>query len=181
VKHAAAILFLLLSLLSGGTAEAQQRRSTQQQTPLTAIVFLAVDCPISQKYTGELVQIDSIFDAMVNVQGILPGNVKQEEVDQFKAEYNITFPLIVDRDFLWVKKYSATTTPEVFLVDRQGSLHYQGAIDNWFFDLGKYRQQITEHYLIDAIRAVLEGREPIISRTESVGCVIQQPSSKKIN
>lgn len=175
MRNFIAISCFLVSLLSGRVSVAQP----MQEKALTAIVFLSVDCPISQKYVGELIRIDSLFSSKVSIKGILPGNVKKEEVDNFIQEYRIDFPITVDRDFLWVKKYKATATPEVFLLNNNDHVYYQGAIDNWFFDLGKYRQQITEHYLIDAINAVLEGHEPAISHTESVGCIIQQPSSKK--
>lgn len=183
VKFSAIALVVLIScLFSGSNLLAQnsvESSKTNSEKSLTAIVFLAVDCPISQKYVGELKHIDSLFQSAVTIKGILPGKLKQEEVDQFINEYNIDFPIAVDREYEMVKKYNATITPEVFLIDNQNHIHYQGAIDNWFFDLGKYRQQITQHYLIDAIHAALEGKSPTISKTESVGCIIQRPSSKK--
>lgn len=183
MKYLAVAVALLFGTLASYNVWAQHNNknseATQHVQSLTAIVFLATDCPISQKYIGELKNIDSLFQAKVSVKGIIPGKVKQKEIDQFISEYQIDFPVVTDADYTLVKKYHATITPEVFLVNDRNHIYYQGAIDNWFFDLGKYRQHITEHYLIDAINAVLEGQSLVVKRTESVGCVIQYPSTKK--
>lgn len=137
-------------------------------------VFLALDCPISQKYIGELKQIDSVYRMQgVQVKAVIPGGVSQTEIDNFWNEYSIGFPAIADPDFQWVRKFSARVTPEVFLTDINQQVFYRGAIDDWFFDLGKYRQRVTQHYLRDAIEAVRHHKIPGIRETEAVGCPIQ--------
>jgi hypothetical protein len=168
-------------MISWHTTAAQQRtlRDTHTQGPtdsLTVWVFLAVDCPISQKYISELRRIDSIYTGhKLRVRGIVPGKVNPNEVKTFVDEYAIKFPVSIDRDFTDVRRFHATVTPEAILVGRQGQVLYQGAIDNWFFDLGKYRQRVTEHYLQDAIDEVLQGKMPAVRKTEAVGCIIQTP------
>lgn len=178
MKYLAIVVALLSTLASYNVRAQRSNDAAPSRQPLTAVIFLATDCPISQKYIGELKNIDSLFHDKISVKGIIPGKVKQEEIVQFIREYQIDFPVITDADYTWVKKYHATITPEVFLVNDQNHIYYQGAIDNWFFDLGKYRQHITEHYLIDAIHAVLEGHTPVVKKTESVGCPIQTVSKK---
>lgn len=181
MKYLAVIVALLCGVLMSYNVKAQRTDSKAIDTEesLTAVVFLATDCPISQKYIGELKHIDSLFHTKISIKGVIPGNVKQEEIDQFISEYQINFPVVTDTEYKLVKKYRATITPEVFLINDRNHIYYQGAIDNWFFDLGKYRQHITEHYLIDAIKAVLEGQSPVVKKTESVGCPIQKTVSKK--
>lgn len=120
--------------------------------------------------------MDSVYAVhKLRVRGIVPGKVNPNEVKTFVEEYAIKFPVSIDRDFTDVRRFQATITPEAILIDRQGQVLYQGAIDNWFFDLGKYRQRVTEHYLQDAIDAALHGKTPIIRKTEAVGCIIQTP------
>ena len=181
MKYLAVVVALLCGVVASYNVKAQRTdsKATQADQPLTAVVFLATDCPISQKYIGELKHIDSLFHTKVSIKGVVPGNIKQDEIDQFISEYQINFPVVTDADYKLVKKYRATITPEVFLINDRNHIYYQGAIDNWFFDLGKYRQHITEHYLIDAIKAVLEGQSPVVKKTESVGCPIQKTVSKK--
>lgn len=166
----------------GGDIAAAQKKTSQSlyvnglADSLTVWVFLAVDCPISQKYMSELRRMDSLYaTAKLRVRGVIPGKVNQEEVKTFVKEYAIKFPVQIDRDFTSVRKFHATITPEAVLVNQQGQILYQGAIDNWFFDLGKYRQRVTEHYLQDAIDAAMQGNVPAIKKTEAVGCIIQTP------
>lgn len=73
----------------------------------------------------------------------------------------------------------ATVTPEVFLIDAAGQLQYQGAIDNWFYELGKYRLNTTEQYLIDALTALNNGEQPPVRQTEAIGCFIQMSHEMK--
>jgi hypothetical protein len=174
-------LLCWLVVVSGQTAAAQKK--TLQEAPtqgstdsLTVWVFLAVDCPISQKYISELRRIDSVYAThKLRVRGIIPGKVNPNEVKTFVDEYAIKFPVSIDRDFTDVRRFHATITPEAILVGRRGQVLYQGAIDNWFFDLGKYRQRVTEHYLQDAIDEALQGKTPAVRKTEAVGCIIQTP------
>ncbi len=181
MKYLAVVVALLCGAAMPYNVRAQRTdsKAINADQPLTAIVFLATDCPISQKYIGELKHIDSLFHTKISIKGVVPGNVKQEEINQFISEYQINFPVVTDADYKLVKKYHATITPEVFLINDLNHIYYQGAIDNWFFDLGKYRQHITEHYLIDAINAVQQGQSPVVKKTESVGCPIQKNVSKK--
>lgn len=69
---------------------------------------------------------------------------------------------IDDKKHNVTNKYSATITPEVVLIDKNQLVIYRGAIDNWFFELRRYRLEITEHYLVDAIDASLNGQQPSV-------------------
>lgn len=67
----------------------------------------------------------------------------------------------------------ATTTPETYLMDANGKIYYSGAIDNWAITLGKQRQVISGHYLVNAINSTLKGEDVELSKTRAVGCIIE--------
>lgn len=96
------------------------------------------------------------------------------DIQQFKQAYQLNFPLFWDKNNRLLRQLEATTTPEVLLLDRKGLILYRGAIDNWFYGLGKYRPKTTEHYLEDALDAYLQGKEILIKKTDPIGCVIEQ-------
>lgn len=96
------------------------------------------------------------------------------DVEQFAKEYHFDFPLVFDKNNRLLRQLQATTTPEVFLLDKKGTIQYRGAIDNWFYGLGKYRPKTTEHYLTDALDAFLQNKEIVIKKTEPIGCVVEQ-------
>lgn len=142
---------------------------------VSVYVFLACECPISQKYVPVL---NSIYSTYKNTPSfkwtfVIPGKVKKSEIQDFISEYGVQFPLENDPRITTVKKLHASTTPEVIIV--KDSVLYSGAIDNWFYELGKYRREATEKYLIDALEAIKDGREPLIKKTEAVGCPIAIP------
>jgi hypothetical protein len=80
--------------------------------------------------------------------------------------------LELDKDHELVRKYSITVTPEVVLLDATGKVQYRGAIDNWYYELGKHRQTVTEHYLIDAIQSSISGETIAIKEAKPIGCIL---------
>ncbi len=146
----------------------------QQQA--TVFVFVNPECPITQHYMPLLDTLQARYrSAGVAVYGIFPPSAyKEDELKQFRTTYQATFPLLVDtRKGKCVRWLQATTTPEVFLLDSTGRIRYQGAIDNRFYALGKRRTQVTEHYLADALEAVLHKTDIKIRQTKALGCLIE--------
>src|SRR5688500_3241274 len=143
-------LFLVTVFILSVTAARGQPASCytgSRSDRVNVIIFLATDCPISQKYIPVL---NSIFEKYrernVKFTSLVPGRKKQQDIAEFAREYEIAFPVNDDRDFLCVKDLAAEATPEVFVFDAMNALRYRGAIDNWFYDLGGYRKQSTENY-----------------------------------
>src|SRR5689334_9045997 len=136
-------------------------------------VFLACDCPISQKYVPVLNEIYEKYRTYPALEWsfIVPGRVSKREVKSFIDEYDVRFPLRRDRSSgKEVTSSNAEVTPQVVM--RSDHILYSGAIDNWFYELGQYRQVITEHYMTDALDQILAGGSPAIQQTKAVGCPI---------
>ena len=82
---------------------------------------------------------------------------------KLKAEYGITGPILVDYDGKVGKAYGAKTTPHMFVIDKDGVLQYSGA----FSDHGK------RNYVLDAVKAVKEGKSPQPATTKAWGCGVK--------
>ena len=139
--------------------------------PVEVYIFLACECPISQKYVPVL---NSIYATYKDAPGfewsfVVPGKVKKSELSAFIKEFDIQFPLTVVGNPT-VKKLHADTTPQVIIV--KDSVVYSGAIDNWFYELGRHRRDVTENYLVDALQALKVGGVPAVTKTEAIGCPI---------
>lgn len=143
--------------------------SVDHPKPVEVTVFLACECPISQKYVPLLNSLYSNYKE-IKWSFVVPGKVSKSDISSFKKEFDVRFPLVVDRRGSKVKQLHAATTPQVIVV-RDGIV-YSGAIDNWFYELGKYRREATEHYLVDVLEALRKGVDPVIKETEAVGCPI---------
>lgn len=151
--------------------------TVRSQPQLELKIFLAVDCPISQKYIARLNELHARYP-QVQMKGVISGKAESERAEGFSKEYNISFPLIKDIAYGAARQYHAKITPEAVLLN-ENRLVYQGAIDNWFYALGRYRKTTTEHYVVDAIESSLRGEEPKIKKTEAIGCFLQMPDSEK--
>jgi hypothetical protein len=62
------------------------------------------------------------------------------------------------------------TTPDMFVIDKSGTLVYEGAIDNKpdpFHDPHK-----ADNYVRDAIGRIMAGEKVTVSQTKSYGCAV---------
>lgn len=165
-------LFVIVALRASGQ---ELPKSVKFNTPLMAVVFLSPDCPISQKYMKKLSDLKAEYEGKVTFLAAVPAPATKAEIKEFWTEYKSTLPVEQDKELTLVKLLNAKMTPEIFLFDGTRALVYHGAIDNWYYELGKNRREITEFYFKDAVAAALNGTRPKIAFTEAVGCQIQLP------
>ena len=140
------------------------------------VVFLAPLCPICQDYTYFLNALHkewSAKEAPVEMVGVFPeGSASQEDIEGFADTYGVTWPLQGDKNGL-VDDLSARWTPEVFVLDSLGRVHYRGRVNDLYVSLGKHRLKPKRHDLRDAVAALLAGQAPRDSVTQTVGCPIE--------
>jgi hypothetical protein len=72
------------------------------------------------------------------------------------------------------RELGARVMPEAFVFNEAGELIYSGAIDDFFYKLGRRRAKISHRYVEDALKAIADGRKPAISRIEPIGCFIER-------
>ncbi|MEY2594765.1 MAG: hypothetical protein RI965_37 [Bacteroidota bacterium] len=143
---------------------------------LNVYFFLATTCPISQQYTAYINQFTRMAaEKHIQVMLVFPTekNKIKTEVDRFIQQYKLSAPVIVDKGFKLSKKFNATVTPEVFVLNEKDQVLYHGAIDNWFYKLGQNRIEITEHYLDDAVGQALNQQPIIRPYIKPIGCFIE--------
>ena len=140
---------------------------------LNVLVLLGTECPICIKYTRTLTELSKKYPEVAWV-GVFNRWEASSAVRTFIKEYNLPFSVVLDQRHDLIRYLDAQVTPEVFLLNKKAEILYRGAIDNWFFDLGKRRSVITENYLNDALLAA-QARKPIaVKSTKPVGCVFGQ-------
>jgi hypothetical protein len=144
--------------------------------PLATVdLFVATDCPIANGYAPEIERLHDAYLAKgISFRLVFPDrDLTEETVRRHLADYGLTVPFVIDRDHAFVKRASATTTPEAVVFDPKGVILYQGRIDNRYSDLGDRRGTVTELYLRDALDAILAGKRPAVAKTEAIGCLIE--------
>ena len=168
-------VFVIFCLCTCLNIQARQRnfskvRSDNNST-FILYLFIAPDCPISLKYIKTLREMEASFNEEVEFIGLFPKSYSKEELEEFRIEYEIDFDMFIDQNNELIIKYGIKVTPESLLI-QDDTVLYQGAIDNWFYALGKNRTRPTEHYLADAIASVIGGKKVAINKTEAIGCII---------
>ena len=147
--------------------------TTALHKKLACFIFLSPECPLSQNYSVLLNKLAAEHNKDVDIVGVFPGKgYSFQEYKKFKKKYHINFILLADRASGLVKKLSATTTPEAFLLNDKNSILYHGSIDDWAISLGKQRKTATQNYLQDAINNYLAGMPISIKETKPIGCLI---------
>lgn len=142
----------------------------------TVYVFLAESCPICQSATIGLKNLYREYhEKGVAFVGVFPNITVSNAatIEKFAKKYQLPFPLVLDDNQQWTIRFSATVTPQVFVVkEADGETVYRGKIDNGFERVGKRRQVINEFYLKNALDELLSNRPVAVKETEPVGCFI---------
>ncbi|NLT72003.1 MAG: redoxin family protein [Verrucomicrobiaceae bacterium] len=149
----------------------------QGAEPLAKVmVFVAVDCPIANRYAPELNRLrEDYVGKKIEFLLVYPEpSLTENEVNQHLADHALTLPFMIDRRHRLVKQAGVTTTPEVAVFGASDEILYRGKIDNLFSDYGERRRRATETYLRDALDAILRGDKPAISTTDPIGCLIEE-------
>jgi thiol-disulfide isomerase/thioredoxin len=142
---------------------------------LNLVYFLEPSCPVSQKYQSVIASIGKEFQtAAISTTFIFPASFSsQKEIVQFATEIDAKVAVVFDFKKKITSKIGAKITPEVFLINDLGEIEYHGAIDDWYYQLGKSRNEPTQHYLRNAINNYLL-KTPIMPKfTQAIGCDIE--------
>lgn len=95
-----------------------------------------------------------------------------EESIAARDAWPMEFPVLLDPSGRVGRQFDASTTPQVYVIDRQGVLVYVGAVDNLPF--GKVRGGGEgQNYLGDALEDVLAGRAVRTPRRPTYGCRVK--------
>ncbi len=163
-----------LDSLSLNTIENKKFNWRQSQHKLKVVAFLAVDCPLSQQSTLTLRKIQDQLSDKVSVIGVFPGKEPKAEYVEFRKKYQISFPLLNDKDYKLTKLLNASVTPEVFLLDTENDCLYYGAIDDRAVSLSKRKSKTEKNYLVDAIQNHLSGKKVETHYIKAIGCYIEK-------
>ena len=86
-----------------------------------------------------------------------------------RAKNGMPYAYLYDESQEIAHAYGAKRTPEFFLFDSDNTLVYRGRMD----DSPRDPSQVSTSELNDAIDAMLDGRSPDITETESIGCSVK--------
>jgi peroxiredoxin len=159
-----------------GTDDQQHALSDYASKTAVVIIFSCNHCPYVRAWEDRICQIQHDYAPRdVQVIAINANDAKKYPDDslpkmkQRAQEKHFPFPYLFDDSQEIARAYGAERTPEVFLFDGTGTLRYHGSIDDNF----ENPNAVQQHYLRNAVNALLAGQEPQPAQTPPVGCTIK--------
>ena len=144
------------------------------------LVFVDSGCPLVPKYLQLLSRLEKTYrDKGVQFVGVNSGPNDTIVVMATQAvEFGVEFPFVKDIDCKVADAVGATHTPHVVVLDATKTLRYRGRIDDQYRPGGQ-RSEPTRNDLVEAIDAVLTGKEVAVTTTPIDGCEITRPATEK--
>lgn len=137
----------------------------------TVIMFIATRCPVSLDYDARMKKISDAYKGKdIRFFGI--NSNKQEPSDEMGThakEKDFSFPVLKDAGNKIADNFDAHVTPEVYVIDSNGTLVYKGQIDD-----KREEGAVTTKPLQGALDAVLAGKAPTPNETRAFGCSIKR-------
>ena len=152
----------------------------------TIIYFMGTDCPLAKLYGPRLQSISDEFSGDgISVLGI-NSNVQDSitELDAYARRHSIKFPILKDVGNKVADEFHAKRTPEVFLLDQQGTVRYHGRIDDQYTfgsGVGLASPTPKRRDLAEAIQELVAGKEISVPITPIRGCIIGRVRAPKEN
>lgn len=140
------------------------------------VVFTCNSCPYAVRYEDRLIELNKVTSAKgYPVIAVNPNDPDVKPADSFEKmivraeEKGFDFPYLFDDGQKVYPKFGATKTPHVFLLSKDLTVEYIGAIDNSPND----PSNVTEKYVENAIAALDKGEKPDPSLTKAIGCSVK--------
>ncbi|HSD47357.1 MAG TPA: thioredoxin family protein [Pyrinomonadaceae bacterium] len=137
----------------------------------TVLLFIAVQCPVSNAYNERMEQLAQDYKAKgINVVGI-NSNVAEDAgaVKSHAAEHKLSFPILKDPGNKIADKLGASVTPEAYFIDAKSKLLYHGRIDN-----SRNAAQVESSDLRNALEQALSGKPVEKTEAKAFGCSIKR-------
>jgi len=143
-------------------------RLEEQRGRIVILDFWSAECPWSERADHQLLAFLSAWGEAVSLWPIASNANEPTDLLKGVSRLHGLPDVLRDEGQHVANLYGAQTTPHLFVVDAQGLLRYQGALDDVTF-----RQRTpTRHYLRDAVEALLSGNQPEPDFTRPYGCAI---------
>ncbi|MBI2825384.1 MAG: redoxin domain-containing protein [Planctomycetia bacterium] len=144
---------------------------------LVVLAFVGVECPLCKLYGPRLADMAKEYGPKgVTFLGIDANRQDSlAELSAYARVHGIEFPLLKDLNNAIADSIGAQRTPEVFVLDSNRVVRYQGRIDDQYgfqSGTGYARPKMTRGDLAEALDELLAGKDVSQPKVESAGCLI---------
>ncbi len=141
---------------------------------IVVLEWLNPDCPFVQRhYKAETMTTlaGKYSDSGVVWLAVNSTHTMDKDDDRkWIGKYSLQYPILDDSSGNVGKLYGAKTTPNMFIIDKSGTLVYAGAIDD---DPDGSKGENKVNYVEKALKEVITGNPVSISETKPYGCSVK--------
>jgi len=145
------------------------------------VVFTCNTCPYAKAYEQRIIDLHNKYASKgYSVVAINPNDKDVKPDDSYEnmqilaKEKKYPFVYLYDETQDVAKRFGATRTPHVYLLDADKTVRYIGAID----DNSEDAAAVKEKYAENALDALLAGKEVAVKETKAIGCGIKWKKAK---
>ena len=133
------------------------------------VIFTCNNCPYAKAYQKRIAGLHNEYASKgFPVIAINTSDSKQDIITRAQT-MKYPFPYLHDETQEVTKSYGATKTPHVFVLKKDKTVAYIGAIDNNYKDAAN----ADKHYVKDAVEALLANKPIEVTNTNAIGCTIK--------
>jgi hypothetical protein len=168
----------------------QQHSLSDYKGKFVVLEWFNPDCPFVKKHydnSGNIPQLQKQYTAKgvawlsinSSAEG-KEGHYSSQELNKYMAGQGGTASAVfVDADGRVGHLYGAQTTPHIFVIDPQGILIYQGAIDD-ISSADSEDIKTAHNYVRTTLDAAMNGQPVPVSTTKSYGCSVKYIKIRKM-
>lgn len=163
-------------------ANGKKHSLSQYKNKLVVLEWINFGCPFVKKhydsenmqklqeaYTKKGVIWLTICSSNPDAQGYFKGDELKKEID---SHHSKATAYLVDADGTVGHEYGAKSTPDMFVIDKEGTLVYAGAIDDKATtDVADVKG--AKNYVREALDEVMAGKKISTASTKSYGCSVK--------
>lgn len=124
---------------------------------------------MQKKYVGQGVAWFIVNSSAEGEQGYAD---EKQGMEDFKREKMGATAVLLDPTGTVGKSYEAKTTPHMYVINKEGTLVYEGAIDS-IKSTDNEDVKKADNYVDQALTAVIEGRKVATAKTKPYGCNVK--------
>ncbi len=143
---------------------------------IVVLEWLNYECPFS-RYHHETVKTMTDLAAKYKDKNVVwlginsTGHATEKKDKEFAEQFEIPYPILSDFSGDVGHLYEAKTTPHMFIIDDDGILVYDGAIDN--APMGEVKNGVVYAYVAMALDELTSGKKVTTVKTKPYGCSVK--------
>ncbi len=148
--------------------QGNHHRLSNYRGRIVIVNFWSCECPYSERVDDLIVSRLAKWNKDVILLSIAANrNESIQSMEEVSKARGIP-EVLIDAEHVVADLYEAITTPQVFVMDKEGILRYRGAADDVTFR----QRKATRFFLEEAVEALLNGRLPELTEMPAYGCAI---------